>query len=95
VYIIPITPSYPNLGSVVTNDARCALEIKSRIAIAKAAFSKKKAPFTSKWESNFSKKPLKCYVWTIAWYGAETWTLLNIDQKYLESFKMWNWRRME
>jgi hypothetical protein len=27
-------------------------------------------------------------------YGAETWTLLKIDQKYLESFKMWYWRRM-
>jgi len=28
-------------------------------------------------------------------YGAETWTLRAADQKYLESFKMWCWRRME
>jgi hypothetical protein len=28
-------------------------------------------------------------------YGAETWTLRNVDQKYLESFKMWCWKRME
>jgi hypothetical protein len=28
-------------------------------------------------------------------YGAETWTLRKIDQKYLESFEMWFWRRME
>jgi hypothetical protein len=28
-------------------------------------------------------------------YGAETWTLRKMDQKYLESFKMWCWRRME
>jgi hypothetical protein len=27
------------LGSIVTNDARCRREIKSRIAMAKAAFS--------------------------------------------------------
>jgi hypothetical protein len=26
---------------------------------------------------------------------AETWTLRKIDQKYLESFDMWCWRRME
>ena len=28
-------------------------------------------------------------------YGAETWTLPAADQKYLESFEMWCWRRME
>jgi hypothetical protein len=28
-------------------------------------------------------------------YGAETWTLRASDKKYLESFEMWYWRRME
>jgi hypothetical protein len=28
-------------------------------------------------------------------YVAETWTLGKVDQKYLESFEMWFWRRME
>jgi hypothetical protein len=28
-------------------------------------------------------------------YGAETWTLRKADQKYLESFEIWCWRRME
>ena len=31
----------------------------------------------------------------IALYGAETWTLRAVDQKHLESFEMWCWRRME
>jgi hypothetical protein len=26
---------------------------------------------------------------------AETWTLRAVDQKQLESFEMWRWRRME
>jgi hypothetical protein len=38
---------------------------------------------------------LKCYVWNIALYGAETWALKKVEQKYLESFEMWCWRRME
>jgi len=25
----------------------------------------------------------------------ETWTLRAVDQKHLESFEMWCWRRME
>jgi hypothetical protein len=36
------------LDSMITNDARCTREIKSRIAMAKAAFNKKKTLFTSK-----------------------------------------------
>jgi hypothetical protein len=41
------------------------------------------------------KKLVKCYVWGIALYGVETWTLRAVDQKRLESFEMWCWRRME
>jgi Tfp pilus assembly major pilin PilA len=74
------------LGSMITNDARCTREIKSRIAIAKAAFNKKKNLFTSKLDLNLRKKLVNCYIWSIALYGAETWTLRKIDQTYLESF---------
>ena len=48
------------LGSMLTNGGRCACEIKSRIAMAKAAFSKKKALFTSKLDFNLRKKLVKC-----------------------------------
>jgi hypothetical protein len=34
-------------------------------------------------------------IWSIALYGAETWTPRAVDQKHLESFDMWCWRRME
>jgi hypothetical protein len=36
------------LGSMLTKDGRRTCEIKSRIAMAKAAFNKKRALFTSK-----------------------------------------------
>ena len=32
---------------------------------------------------------------SVALYGAETWTLQASDQKRLQSFEMWCWRRME
>jgi hypothetical protein len=34
---------------MITNDVRCTCEINSRIAMAKAAFNKKKAVFTADW----------------------------------------------
>jgi hypothetical protein len=75
------------LGSIITDDARCTCEIKSRIAMAKPAFNKKKALFTSKVELNLRQK--------LVLYDAVTWTLQKVDQKYLEIFEMWCWRRID
>ena len=63
--------------------------------MAKAAFNKKRALFTSTLDLELGKKPVKCYSWSIALYGAESWTLRVVDQKHLESFEVWCWRRMK
>jgi hypothetical protein len=57
---------------VITHDARCTCEIKSRIAMAKAAFNEKKTLFTSKLNLNLRKKLIKHYIWSIVLYDAET-----------------------
>jgi hypothetical protein len=57
---------------MITNDARCTREIKSRIAMAKAAFNIKKTLFTSKLDLKLRMKLVKCYIWSTALYGAET-----------------------
>ena len=63
--------------------------------MAKAAFNNKRNLFTSTLDLELRKMLVKYYVWSIAVYGAETWTLRAKDQKHLESFEMWCWRRME
>jgi len=60
--------------------------------MSKAAFNKKKTLFTSKLDLHLRKKLVKCYIWSMALYGAETWTLREADQKYLERFEE-GWRR--
>ena len=67
------------LGSLLTNDGRCACEIKCKIAMVKAAFNKKRTLFTSTLDLELRKKLVKCYIWSIALYGAETWTLRAVD----------------
>jgi hypothetical protein len=52
------------LGSLLTDDGRCTCEIKSRIAMAKAAFNNKKNLFTSNLDLNLRKKLVKCYIWS-------------------------------
>jgi hypothetical protein len=46
--------------------------------MAKAAFSKKKTLFTTQLDLNLRKKPVKCYIWSITFYDAETWTLRKV-----------------
>ena len=87
--------SFKYLGSILTNDGRCTCEIKCRIAMAKAAFNKKRTLFTSTLDLKLRKKLVKCYIWGIALYGAETWTLRAVDQKILGSFEMWCWIKMQ
>jgi len=50
--------------------------------------------FRQQLDLNLKKSLLKCYIWSIALRGAGNWTLQTVDQKYLESFEMWCWRKM-
>jgi hypothetical protein len=60
-------------------DKRYTREIESRIAMAKAAFNRKKILFTTKLDLNLRKTLDKCSIWSVALYGAETWKLRKID----------------
>ena len=84
------------LGSMIINDARCTLEIKSRIAMAKAAFNKKENLFICKLDANLRKKLL------ISTFGSQLSVVLKrrqtfrqIGQEYLESVEIWSWIRSE
>ena len=79
--------NYP--GNLITNDERRTHIIKSRYALAKAALNKKKKknPFTSKSDLNLRKTPEKCYTWSTALCGPETWYTSEVHQKYLKILK--------
>jgi hypothetical protein len=47
---------------MLTNNGRCAHEIKARIAMAKATVNRKKKFFTRKLDLKFRKRLLKCYI---------------------------------
>jgi hypothetical protein len=55
-------------------------ELKSRVVTAKAAFSNKRALCTSKVDLELRKKLVKCYIWIVAFYGAETRMLRAADR---------------
>jgi hypothetical protein len=64
------------------------------VVVAKAAFNTKFL-FASKLDLNLRKKPIKSYIWSTEFCGAENWTLRKVDQKYMNRFEMWCCRRIE
>jgi hypothetical protein len=55
----------------------------------------KKALYTTKMYLNLRKKLVICYFWSTAVYGAETWALQKVDQKYLKSSETVSWTKLE
>jgi hypothetical protein len=49
--------------------------------------------FIRKLDLNLRTKLVNFYIWSTACYGDSA--LRKVDQKYLESIKMWYWKRME
>jgi hypothetical protein len=83
------------LGSLITDDGKCRSEIIARIAMAKEAFNNRKELLTRKISKKVKKKIVKTIVWSVALYGAETWTMGIEEKKRVEALEMWIWRKME
>ena len=63
--------------------------------MAKEAFSKRRELLTKGLSLATKKKIIKTLIWSVALYGAETWTLKADVKRRLEALEMWIWRRME
>jgi len=70
------------LGSSITEDGRSNDAILNRNAQAK---SKKPLLTTNVMALEVKRRFLKIYVWSIALYGCETWTISTIEKRKLEA----------
>ncbi|KAJ4447989.1 hypothetical protein ANN_09999 [Periplaneta americana] len=59
------------------------------------AFNRKRTIFCGSLEKELRKKLVKFFVWSVALYGEETWTLRRNEEKRIEAFEMWMWKRTE
>ncbi len=82
------------LGGMITQDGRSKREIKSRLEQAKKAFFQKGAMFKASINLKVRLRFLKAYIWSLALYGCETWTIGTQEKKSIEAFEMWCYRRM-
>jgi len=83
------------LGSILTMMEDVLVKLNVGLLWQKLHSIRRGLFFTSTLDLKLRKKLVKCYIWSIALHGAETWTIRAVNQKHLESFEMWCWRRME
>ena len=67
--------SFKYLGCNISSNMNCRQEVKQRIAMAKEAVNRKRSILCGPLEKELRKRLVKCFVWSVALYGAETWTL--------------------
>ena len=60
----------------------------------KEAFNKKSDLMRRSLSLHLKKRMVKAFVWSVALYGSEMWTLQKEDIRRLEAFEIWIWRRM-
>ena len=49
---------------------------------------------TGKLDPELRKRIVRAIVWSVALYGAETWTMTHKLRKMLERFDMWIWKKI-
>ena len=73
--------SFKYLGCNISSNLNCYQEIKQKIAMAKQAFNKKRSIFCRHLEKELRKRLVKCFVWSVVLYDAQTWALRRNEQK--------------
>src|SRR6478736_9698393 len=85
---------YKYLRSWITEKAKCDDEIKTRIALAKAAFWQNREMMRRNVRPQTEMKILNCYVFAVLNYACETWRWNKAMEKRINAFEQWCYRRM-
>ena len=83
------------LGSYITPAGDSTCDIKTRIGQAKSVTNNMAEVWGSKDLSTKHKVRLaKALIWSVALYACETWTVRKQEEKMIDAFEMWLWRRV-
>lgn len=87
--------TYTYLGTVINQQWDHSQEIKCRIEKARKGFNDMSKLFKSHDVGLHTKiRMIRCYVFSVLYYGMEAWTLTEASTRKLEAFEMWLYRRI-
>ena len=83
------------LGSKITMDGDCSLEIKRYLLLGRKAKTNLDSVLKSR-DITLSTKVclVKAMVFPVVMYGCESWTVKKAECQRIDAFKLWCWRRL-
>ena len=83
------------LGSKITADGDCSLEIKRRLLLGRKAMTNLDSILKSRDITLSTKVYLaKATVFPVVMCGCESWTIKKAEYRSIDAFKLWCWRRL-
>ena len=84
------------LGSKITADRDCSLEIKRRLLLRRKIMTNLDSILEGRDITLPTKVRLvKAMVFPVVMYGCESWTIKKAEYRRIDAFKLWCWRRLE
>ena len=83
------------LGSKITADGDCSLEIKRHLLLGRKAMTNLDSILKSR-DITLSTKVclVKAMVFPVVMYGCESWTIKKAERRRIDDFELWCWRRL-
>ena len=83
------------LGSKITADGDCSHEIKRRLVLGRKVMTNLDSILKSRDITLSAKVSLvKTMVFPVVMYGCESWTIKKSEQRRINAFELWCWRRL-
>ena len=83
------------LGSKITADGDCSHEIKRHLLLGRKVMTNLESIFKSRDIILPTKVSLvKAMVFLVVMYGCESWTVMKVERRRIDTFELWCWRRL-
>ena len=83
------------LGSKITADGDCSHEIRRRLLLGRKVMTNLDSILKSRDITLSTKVRLvKAMVFPVVMYGYESWTIKKAEQRRIDAFELWCWRRL-
>ena len=82
------------LGSKITADSDCSLEIKRRLLLGRKAITIDSVLKSRDITLLTKVRPVKAMVFLVVMYGCERWTIKKAEHQRIDAFELWCWRRL-
>ena len=83
------------MGSKITADGDCSLEIKRRLLLGRKVMTKLDSILKSRDITLPTKVRLvKAMFYPVVMYGCESWTIKKAERQRIDAFELWCWKRL-